>query len=205
MRREEEKNMIKGVYGYPQPENFLAVRQYIFIKQDEKNCLLLKFENEMDLPITETAFTVRQLDAAGNEIGSVDIVYSNISIEAGASYSADKGIVVDDNCVGCIVKVKYVICGKFKYVSKSGEIVGRYNRRGYQKKRKKAMSLGGVSVKRKRLSGGAFFKFVAFVSLLLVVFSLFFIKYQIDLMGEETYTEDTHSDVQGEEPLNSSN
>lgn len=203
--KREEKNMTKGVYGYPQPEDFLALKQYIFIEQDEKRCLLLNFENEMELPITETAFTVRQLDAAGNEIGSVDIVYSNISIEAGASYSADKGIVVDENCVGCIVKVKYVICGKFKYVSKSGEIVGRYDRRGYQKKRKKAMSLGGVSVKRKRLSGGFFFRFVAFVSLLLVVFSLFFIKYQIDLMEEEAYAGETQSDVQTDEALDSSN
>ena len=58
MRREEEKNMIKGVYGYPQPEDFLAVRQYIFIEQDGKNCLLLKFENEMELPITEAAYKV---------------------------------------------------------------------------------------------------------------------------------------------------
>lgn len=203
--KREEKNMTKGVYGYPQPEDFLALKQYIFIEQDEKRCLLLNFENEMELPITETAFTVRQLDASGNEIGSVDIVYSNISIEAGASYSADKGIVVDENCVGCIVKVKYVICGKFKYVSKSGEIVGRYDRRGYQKKRKKAMSLGGVSVKRKRLSGGFFFRFVAFVSLLLVVFSLFFIKYQLDLMEEEAYAGDTQSDVQTDEALDSSN
>ena len=205
MKRKEEKNMIKGVYGYPQPEDFLAVRQYIFIEQDEKHCLLLKFENEMELPITEAAFTVRQLNAEGKDIGSVDIVYSNISIEAGASYCAEQGIVVDDNCAGCIVKVKYVICGKFKYVSKSGEIVGRYDRRGYKKKRRKAMISGSVSVKRKRLSGGLFFRFVAFVSLLLVVFSLFFIKYQLDLVEEETHTEETLSGEQMEETLDSNN
>ena len=67
------------------------------------------------------------------------------------------------------------------------------------------MISGSVSVKRKRLSGGLFFRFVAFVSLLLVVFSLFFIKYQLDLVEEETHTEETLSGEQMEETLDSNN
>ena len=88
MKKKKENYLVKGVYDRPQTRGAFAVKQYMLIEQDGKHCLLLKFENESDMPISEAEFTVCQLDADGNEIGNIDICYRDIFIEPRCTYCA---------------------------------------------------------------------------------------------------------------------
>ena len=48
----------KGVYLHPQIPGFVAVKQYIFCRQNEKKCLILKFSNNCDFKLSAMSFTV---------------------------------------------------------------------------------------------------------------------------------------------------
>lgn len=193
MKRKKENYLIKGVYGRPQVSGFLALRQYMLIERDGKHCLLLKFENEFYLPITEASFTVQQLDKNGQSLGSVDIRYSDILIESGETYCAPRGIVVDHDCVDCIVQVREILCGKLKYALKNGEITGHYDKRGYAKKRRTAVMASPSEIKRRYSGGGKFYGLIALISLLLVLCSLFFVKAQADKLEEKSSLRASHT------------
>ena len=187
MKKRKENYLVKGEYTRFQPRGFLAVKQYMFIEQNEKRCLLLRFENEMSLTITEAEISVTQLDAQGNEIGeNIDIRYDGISIEAGRTFSTERGIVVDDSCADCRVQVRYVICGNMKYDVKNGQVTGHYDKRGYEADDilKTSAKKRSSKIKCRYKGGGKFYKLVAIVSLLLVIFALLFVKDRLEKADE---------------------
>lgn len=120
----------KGVYLHPQIPGFVAVKQYIFCRQNEKKCLILKFSNNCDFKLSAMSFTVVQLDAAGEVIGETPVSYTALSVSQGCDFSVNSGIIVEERCCDFKIVFNEVFSGYFKYVIRGGEIVAYYEKRG---------------------------------------------------------------------------
>lgn len=180
MRKKKENYLVKGEYEHPQASGFLAVKQYMFIEQDGKHCLLLRFENEMELPITEAAITVTQLDAEDKTLGNIDIRYDDINVGKKKTFCPKSAIVVDGACSDFIVTVRYVICKNIKYEVRGEQLVGHYDKRGYERDSARRGVEKKVLKGKRRYIGYEYYRFIAFVSLLLAIISLFSIKALLD-------------------------
>ena len=200
MKKKKDGYLIKGTYSHPQIFGYFTVKQYIITECEDKLCLLLKFQNESKLAITAAYFTVRQLDASGKTLGLVKIKYSDLYINAGQSYCTPKGIVVADNCVDCVIEMNKVICGNVKYSFRNGQVSAHYDKRGYGEKQRKRREYGMTRVRRKYSGGGGFYRFVAFVSLVLVTVSFFALISLTERAEEERLIEEkrTHTGTEYE-------
>ena len=193
MRKKKENYLKKGEYTHPQTSGFLSVKQYILMEQEGKHCLLLKFENEMDLVITEAAITVTQLDEKKKQLGNIDIRYEDINIKKKRAFFPENAIVVDDACFDCIVNVRYVICNNIKYEVRGGYVVGNYDKRACESPSTELDVKNKHHKVRRRSFSRRFYYFIAFISLLLVVISLVFFKVLFDINSQ---TEESHDPYQ---------
>ena len=106
---------VKGIYSYPQLNNFISVRNYMYIWQNGKKCLILRFFNGFTQEINELEYTVTQIDIKGNVIKQSDVVKKDICISPGNLYSPNTGLLVDDACVDFRLSVKSARSGKYTY------------------------------------------------------------------------------------------
>ena len=172
--------LMKGVYDHYQLSGYLTVKQYMIVEQDGKRCLLLRFENEMSKTISAFAFDVKQLDAAGNEIGTIKLQYSDLQITGGFLYCPEKGIVIEKNCVDFVIRMRYVICGRIKYRFRKGRATAHYDLRGYadpmpssaEGEKRRVVVNRQPTLKRK------YFGWLSFVAFVLVVLAFAFLIYR---------------------------
>lgn len=106
---------VKGIYNYPQLNNFISVRNYMYIWQNGKKCLILRFFNGFSQEINEFEYTVTQIDINGNIIKQSDLLKKNICISPGAMYSPNIGLLVEEACVDFKLSFKSVRSGKYTY------------------------------------------------------------------------------------------
>ena len=189
MKRENQSFIAKGIYTHAQVHGYFTVKEYIMLEEEEKRCLLIRFENEMDITVNEMDFVVKQFNSAGKLVGKVKMHYSDLSIEPGELYCTEQGIVVDNDCVDCVVQIKYLIGDTVKYVFRRGLVTEHYDPRGYDTKKKDvpAHHKSHVTVRRKNVTGRAHFRWVAVISFLMTaVFVALLIYQSIDIYGSQT-------------------
>ena len=130
---EKEQIISKGVYGFSQISDFISVKNYIFMHKDEKICLAIRFSNDTDYVVDSVAFCVIQLDAAGKVIGKKRVEYTGMNLFPGELYSANKGIVVENQCVDFKIQFYEAYSGYYRYVVRNRRVIVYYDRKMAEK------------------------------------------------------------------------
>ena len=120
---------IKGVYKHEQVDGFLMAKEYIFLKEAEKKCLLQRFYNETALTIRAFEFELVELDIAGQIIQKRKFRYSNLCIVPNDYYSLPEGIVVSSECVDFKIEHCQIATDQYVYRIKHGKMQVYYDRR----------------------------------------------------------------------------
>lgn len=116
----------KGFYQYAQIGNPVSVKDYIFLRNDHKKCLLLRFLNNLEYIVTAMDFTVIQMDSAGNVLENTEIAYKDLFFLSGSTYAEPVGIVVDEACSDFKVVFSKISAGKYEYISRGGCPIVQY-------------------------------------------------------------------------------
>ena len=163
----KKKYMVAGEYDHYQLGGYFTVKQYIMTVREEKLCLLLRFENQMNTRVEAAEFVVKQLDSEGKLLGNIRIHYSDLRVEPGQLYCPDKGIVLHDDCTDFVIQMKYVISERTKYSFRNGVATAHYDIRGYEKKKSGTSHKSRVTIRRKFDGRLKCFGWIAVVSLIL--------------------------------------
>lgn len=118
----EKQCISRGQYRHPQVAGLISVRDYIFLKQDDRKCLLLRFFNEMDYEVYFFSFTLIQLDAMGTVIKKSKIKRDAILAHAGMQYYDQKGILVDEFCTDFRIVLHEVRSSNYRYLVSNGHV-----------------------------------------------------------------------------------
>lgn len=148
-----QQRLSKGFYQYSQADNFVAVKNYIFIYEDGKKNLLLRFVNDLGFEVDSMEYTVVQFDVDGNILDNTKVKHKAMKFLPGQMFATDTPIAVDGRCCDFKVVFSCVRSGDFAYTVREGKVIADYvwpqlpllpkNKRGI----KEAKSF---SVKRKR-------------------------------------------------------
>ncbi len=186
MKFKKQTLILKGLYGHAQTHGYFTVQEYIMLEQEGKHCLLVRFQNEMNTTVHEIHFMLKQFNAAGKEIGRIKLHYSDLEIRPGTKYCTEQGIVIDKNCVDCIVQIQYLIGDNIKYIFRKGVVTEHYDPRGYIKKEPVRSKTSYITVRRKNIGGGKFFVWIALLSLVLAfVFLVALIYHAKEIYGSQ--------------------
>ncbi len=117
----------KGIYRYAQIDSFIAVKDYIFARREDKKCLFLRFVNNADYRITSMSFTVLQMNASGDMIGKINIDLDSQVINPGVSYTYGNGIVIDEYCSDFRVVFSCVRSDDYIYLVRDGRVTVNYD------------------------------------------------------------------------------
>ncbi|MBE6588964.1 MAG: hypothetical protein E7643_02180 [Ruminococcaceae bacterium] len=119
---------IKGQYKHEQTEGFLMAREYIFLKENGKKCLLQRFLNETPREIQRVKFDLVELNMQGEVIKKTKLYYMNLAIKPGEYFSMPAGIVVSPECVDFKI-ARCTVCSEgYVWRVKRGKIQAYYDR-----------------------------------------------------------------------------
>ena len=122
------EHISKGYYKYSQIHHFVSVKNYIFIHENNKKCLLLRFSNDFDHKVDAMTFTVIQMNAVGQVLGQSDVELQYMNLQPGGMYTPGEGVVVNDNCNDFKVVIKEVFSGHYRYTIRNRTIISEYLR-----------------------------------------------------------------------------
>ena len=122
----EHTHISKGYYRYSQIHPFVSVTNYIFLHQENKKCLLLRFSNDLRDTVRAMSFTLLQKDTAGRVVEKHEMTYRGLSFAPGSNYAMEQGIVVRDSCNDFEVQMHWVDSGAYRYTARNGKIVVTY-------------------------------------------------------------------------------
>ena len=117
----------KGLYHHPQVSGFVSLKQYMIIENKGKKCLLLRFLNELKIPVNAIEFKLTQLDINGESLSSANVKAESMSMAPGSTYAMKTGIVLSDKCVDFKVTVISAYSSGYKYVLRNGTPMPTYD------------------------------------------------------------------------------
>ena len=125
----QQQILSKGFYQYAQAGNPVSVKNFMFLREGDKKCLLIRFFNELEYTVDAMNLTVVQMDAAGKVLTNTELRYDNMQLLPSQDYVTACGIVVDEYCTDFRVIFHLVKSGRYDYVSNGGHMVVRYVRK----------------------------------------------------------------------------
>jgi hypothetical protein len=167
-----EQIISKGVYGFSQISDFISVKNYIFIRKEDKLCLAIRFFNDTEYTFDSMSFCVIQLNALGKVIARTRIEYNNMQFESGKMYTSNNLIVVDGECVDFRIQFYEAYSDYYRYVVKNRRVVVYYDRHMAEKFARQYASVSNeeyLSVK-KKVYGKAKLSVLAAVIAILIMF-----------------------------------
>lgn len=168
----EHQYISKGIYQYSQIGNFVSVKNYIFIRKDEKKQLLLRFSNDFDYVVNSMTYVVVQIDAAGKVIARKKITHKDMELYPGGMYVTEQPIDVDEYCSDFKIEFSEVISESYRYEVHSDMIAVHYIKtveplldlsemKRKEKRKRKDVSVRRYHVKRKKFQERGVAAFVA--------------------------------------------
>ena len=157
--QKEESVSSKGFYRYPQPSDYVCLKQYIFLRRGSEKHLLLRFENDTQRKIDFIEIAITELNIDGKVIKTDRIRSAKVAAFPGGMFSLPQKLTVSKECVDFKVKVLRAVSGSYVYTVKNGAVQCRYDKgesvvrragfgsRGYRKKQvrlSRSSSLGVV-------------------------------------------------------------
>lgn len=124
---QDNRIISKGTYKYPQISKFIAVKDYIFSRMNDKKCLFLRFTNYADYLVTSMRFTIIQMNSSGEDLGHINIECSRINILPDQNFAYDKAIVVDEYCSDIKVVFSEVRSDDYYYKAHEGRVIAYYD------------------------------------------------------------------------------
>lgn len=117
----------KGFYSYPQSNEQVTLKQFIFAYKNDKKCLLLRFDNNEETPISGIQFIILEMDKRGNKIGEQLVKSHDIHCPGGESFSVSEDIFIHDDCTDFKVQVVAADFGDYKYSYKKNNTAVSYD------------------------------------------------------------------------------
>lgn len=121
-----QQRISKGFYQYSQVNNFITVKNYMFLREKGKKCLLIRFVNDSDFKVDSMEYTVVQLGAGGQVIDNIRVECKKMNLAPGEMYVSNESIVVDDYCSDFKVVFSRVCSGNYVYTVREGRAVADY-------------------------------------------------------------------------------
>lgn len=121
------QNITKGIYKHPQIENFISVKDYLFLRENGEKYLLIRYVNEGDFTVNSMDLTLSQLATDGTVLDSRTISYKNLKINPGQTYTAKLGIAVDNLCTDFRVSFTHLTSGQYSYLVQGRQITVQYH------------------------------------------------------------------------------
>ncbi|MBQ8409090.1 MAG: hypothetical protein IJY39_09545 [Clostridia bacterium] len=121
-----QQHISKGFYKYSQIDRFISVKNYMFVRANNRKCLMIRFSNDSDFTVNSMDFVIVQLDSAGALLATTKISYDSLSVAPGNTYTPDEGIIVDEFCTDFKIQFSCVCSGNYKYLVKKGKIAVLY-------------------------------------------------------------------------------
>jgi hypothetical protein len=118
--------LAKGFYQHTQIKDFISVQQYMIVRARGKKCLLLRLLNDADFEAAYIRFTLRQFNAAGDQIAQTPVRINNLRLKPGATLTTDGGIVLREECADFKIVWDEVGSGRYRYYARDGHVVVRY-------------------------------------------------------------------------------
>lgn len=141
----EKQSITKCHYRYSQINNFISVKDFMFVRENGTNHLLIRFVNLSDFTVNSLAFTVTELDASGKVLGKFKIKLDSLEILAGSTYAPPAGFKVHSDCCDCVINIRRAKSENYLYRIQGKQIVTDYC------KPSKAIIEGGDDSKSKTL------------------------------------------------------
>ncbi|MBQ4141406.1 MAG: hypothetical protein IJD70_08720 [Clostridia bacterium] len=177
------QQILKGYYQYSQINNFVSVKNFMFVKDNKKNGLLIRFSNDSDFRVDSMSFTIVQLDSTGSTIGKNNVTLKSLDFMPGTNYSSNDPIIVGDNCSNFKLYFTEVRSGNYRYRIRHGKIITDYCKADPDTiETVNINSSGDLSVKPRRFGKPAASRFLAGLLLLLILaanaFRMFSVYYE---------------------------
>ena len=129
MQNNYEICIAKGQYKHYQNEGFWMAKDYVFLKKDERKCLLQRFVNQTPYTVNGVKFDLIEKDTNGKVIKKTEIAYDGLWVASGSIFVEAAGVVVSDECVDFEIRNCVVVVGRYRYRVKHGKIQAYYDRR----------------------------------------------------------------------------
>jgi hypothetical protein len=121
-----EQIVSKGYYSHSQAEGFIAVKNYLFVRDQQQKYLLLRFYNFGDFTANSLEFTVTQIDSTGAVLSKTAHCYDKLNLQPNNTFSPAKGIPVNEFCTDFKLQFTRVISDQFTYQVNGTEITVLY-------------------------------------------------------------------------------
>ena len=180
----------KGFYERAQISDLVSVKEYIFVRHNEKKCLMLRFSNELNYVVNVMEFSVVQIDAAGKILETTKIKYSDLNFMPGTTYVDSSMIVVNEFCADFRIVFTEIISGRYKYTVRNGRYTVDYIKAEVPiiKNSSKTKRIKRFSIRPRRVETPRFAAFlatlVAFLLVLLCGYDVF-LRYNPESNSEE--------------------
>lgn len=161
----------KGLYNGTQDQaSPMHVREYVFAREKGKKCLLLRFVNNSDVPLTGIEFKLIQKNSDGVKIDESKLSLKDFDCRPGELFSPSVCFFVNEKCIDFDIKIISILSGDYEYRSKNGEYNVSYP---IVKKNNRHSNSKGALSQRSRLNGKVKFSVAILIfALLLIAFAL---------------------------------
>ncbi len=164
----EIKNIIsKGFYNFPQVKDFISVKNHMFVREDGKIYLALRFSNDMEYTFDYLSFYIVELNSEGKAIGRVFAECADISFAPGGIFAPEEAFAVSAGCADFRVEFCEAFSGAYKYIVRAGKVAVYYGARKEIKIQKRGTA--DVRVKQRKAGKPLLAAFLAFLSLAIMV------------------------------------
>ena len=124
----EKQIITKCHYRYSQINNFIAVKDFMFVREKGANRLLIRFCNFTDFTVNSLTFTIVELDAAGKVLRKLKVKQEALNIAPGGTYAPNAGFQVDADCCDCKIIFRRVSSGNYIYRIHENRIISDYRK-----------------------------------------------------------------------------
>ena len=111
----------KGTCQYPQTENFVAAKQYLIVKENDKQYLLVRLVNNRTENVTGATLLVEQFNDRGEKISTDSVRVSGFTGFPKKSVTVETKIPVAPTCNDCRIIVTDAEFGKYEYSAQSDQ------------------------------------------------------------------------------------
>ena len=122
----EHQIISKGIYNHSQIDNFVSVKNYIFIRKDEKKHLLLRFSNDFNYVVNAMTYFVIQRDSSGRVLDHLKITHEKLEFQPNTMYVTEQPICVNEDCSDFKIVFLEVISDFYRYEVHSDMIAVHY-------------------------------------------------------------------------------
>ena len=122
----EKQSITKCHYRYSQINNFISVKDFMFVRENGNNHLLIRFCNYSNYTINALTFTVTELDASGKTLGEFTVCEEFLEMSPGSTYTPEAGFKVHSDCCDCKITIRRAQSGNYIYRTQGKSIITDY-------------------------------------------------------------------------------